>query len=142
MITKYGYADEKRQIDALLIADIARDRIDTGLYGDKVYDVSSLNLPKRAPARRRTPTGGGPASEPATAAGEEPAADDDPALEDAGSEEIDLIVDGSAPVMPAAGDAPAVEEAPGDDDESRPRGAKVTTLRPDGGGGGRRKQGR
>ncbi|MEQ8663239.1 MAG: AAA family ATPase, partial [Gammaproteobacteria bacterium] len=38
----YGYADGKRQIDALLIADIARDRIDTGLYGEVVHDVSSL----------------------------------------------------------------------------------------------------
>ena len=38
----YGYADGKRQIDALLIADIARDRIDTGLYGEVVHDLSSL----------------------------------------------------------------------------------------------------
>ena len=38
----YGYADRKKEIDALLIADIARDRIDTGLYGTEVYDVQSL----------------------------------------------------------------------------------------------------
>ncbi len=38
----YGYADGKRQIDALLIADIARDRIDTGLYGEVVHDLNSL----------------------------------------------------------------------------------------------------
>ncbi|MEQ8494235.1 MAG: AAA family ATPase, partial [Gammaproteobacteria bacterium] len=38
----YGYADGKRQIDALLIADIARDRIDTGLYGEVVHDINSL----------------------------------------------------------------------------------------------------
>lgn len=38
----YGYADGKHQIDALLIADIARDRIDTGLYGEVVHGLSSL----------------------------------------------------------------------------------------------------
>ncbi|HMM78303.1 MAG TPA: AAA family ATPase [Gammaproteobacteria bacterium] len=134
----YGYADEKKQIDALLIADIARDRIDTGLYGDKVYDVSSLNLPKRASSRRRAPSGG----EPAAAASEELAHGDEPASEEAGSGEMDLIVDGSAPETPAASEAAADEEPAGDDDdEPRPRGAKVTTLRADG-GGERRKQGR
>lgn len=38
----YGFADGKTEIDAILIADIARDRINTGLYGDQVYDVRSL----------------------------------------------------------------------------------------------------
>ncbi len=38
----YGYADGKDKIDALLVADIARDRIDTGLYGDVVHDEESL----------------------------------------------------------------------------------------------------
>jgi len=38
----YGYADGKHQVDALLIADIARDRIDTGLYGEVVHGLSSL----------------------------------------------------------------------------------------------------
>lgn len=43
----YGYADGKRRIDATLIADIARDRIGTGLYGNQVFDVGALrdNMP-------------------------------------------------------------------------------------------------
>lgn len=49
----YGFADGKKQIDAVLIADIARDRIDTGLYGDTVYEVSSLNLPERRGRREK-----------------------------------------------------------------------------------------
>lgn len=136
----YGYADEKKQIDALLIADIARDRIDTGLYGDKVYDVSSLNLPpKRASSRRRAQSGGEPASEPTAAASEEPAHDDEAALDEAGGGEMDLIVDGSAPEASAASEA---ESGAADGEEPRTRGgAKVTTLRADG-GGERRKQGR
>lgn len=53
----YGYADGKRQIDALLIADIARDRIDTGLYGEIVHDLSSLaETAAEAPAAPATPT--------------------------------------------------------------------------------------
>jgi len=52
----YGYADGKRQIDALLIADIARDRIDTGLYGEVVHDLSSLaEAATEAPAASVTP---------------------------------------------------------------------------------------
>ena len=38
----YGYADGKRRIDATLIADIARDRIGTGLYGNHVFDMRAL----------------------------------------------------------------------------------------------------
>ncbi|MFT5416738.1 MAG: general secretion pathway protein A [Gammaproteobacteria bacterium] len=38
----YAYADRKHKVDAVLIADIARDRIDTGLYGSAVYDVETL----------------------------------------------------------------------------------------------------
>lgn len=38
----YAYADRKSKIDATLIADIARDRIDSGLYGDEVFDVNAL----------------------------------------------------------------------------------------------------
>ena len=38
----YAFADRKRHIDAVLIADIARDRIDTGLYGEDVFDVKNL----------------------------------------------------------------------------------------------------
>jgi len=46
----YAYAEGKGEIDALLIADIARDRIQTGLYGDKVHDMRSLRAES---ARRR-----------------------------------------------------------------------------------------
>ena len=38
----YGYADGKRRIDATLIADIARDRVGTGLYGNHVFDMRAL----------------------------------------------------------------------------------------------------
>ena len=38
----YAYADRKNKVDAVLVADIARDRIDTGLYGSAVYDVAML----------------------------------------------------------------------------------------------------
>lgn len=38
----YGFADQKRKIDAVMIADIARDRIDTGIYGTQVFDVKTL----------------------------------------------------------------------------------------------------
>ena len=43
----YGYADGKRRIDATLIADIARDRVGTGLYGNHVFDINALrdNMP-------------------------------------------------------------------------------------------------
>jgi len=43
----YGYADGKRRIDATLIADIARDRVGTGLYGNHVFDLGALrdNMP-------------------------------------------------------------------------------------------------
>ena len=122
----YGYADEKKQIDALLIADIARDRIDTGLYGDKVYDVSSLNLPKRgASARRRASQPEGEA--PPAATDDTPDAEDETLVDEAGAGGVDLIVDGSSPAVPI-GDAPVTG-----DDERQARGAKVTTLRPDDG---------
>lgn len=117
----YGYADEKKQIDALLIADIARDRIDTGLYGDKVFDVNSLNLPRRAGKRERRATGG-------TAPDGSAVADDDTVLDEAASAGVDLIVDGSAPPPSAA--APTAAEI---EDERRSLASKVTTLRPDGG---------
>ncbi len=38
----YAYADSRRRIDATLIADIARDRIGTGLYGNHVFDMRAL----------------------------------------------------------------------------------------------------
>ncbi len=43
----YGYADNRRRIDATLVADIARDRIGTGLYGNHVFDMRALrdNMP-------------------------------------------------------------------------------------------------
>ncbi len=133
----YGYADEKKQIDALLIADIARDRIDTGLYGDTVYDVNSLNLPKRSSSRRRKSR---------NSVRREPAADDTPPadadetlVEGSFDAPIDLVVDGSAP----DGLEAAVNEEGPHDDEDGPgtHDAKVTTLRPDG-STERRKQGR
>ncbi len=56
----YGFADGKKVIDAVMIADIARDRIDTGLYGTEVYDARSLRKPRRpqvAAAEVEKPTG-------------------------------------------------------------------------------------
>lgn len=38
----YGYAEGKRRIDATLVADIARDRVGTGLYGNHVFDMRAL----------------------------------------------------------------------------------------------------
>lgn len=38
----YAYADRKHKIDAVMIADIARDRIGSGLYGTEVFDVTTL----------------------------------------------------------------------------------------------------
>ena len=128
----YGYADEKKQIDALLIADIARDRIDTGLYGDKVYDVNSLNLPRRTGKRDRRAAGPGAAGEGAAPAAP-PTDADDTLLDDAVSAGVDLIVDGSAPT--AAGPSPTEADI---DEERRALASKVTTLRPDGGGSERR----
>jgi len=49
----YGYADRKQKIDAVLIADIARDRIDTGLYGEQVFDVKALRETDAARRRER-----------------------------------------------------------------------------------------
>ncbi|MEM7465443.1 MAG: AAA family ATPase, partial [Pseudomonadota bacterium] len=38
----YAFAERKKMIDAALIADIARDRIDTGLFGNFVFDTKDL----------------------------------------------------------------------------------------------------
>lgn len=140
----YGYADEKKQIDALLIADIARDRIDTGLYGDKVYDVSSLNLPPRGQTRRRAESAvPGQSAEAAAvgAGGADEAGADDTLVEDLANVEVDLIVDGSGP-GPAEAPADAASPpaaAPTVEPEPPPATTKVTSLRP-GGGVERRKK--
>jgi len=127
----YGYADGKKQIDPLLIADIARDRIDTGLYGDKVYDVDSLNLARRAGRREQRA---------AVAASASSAPEDAAYLDDeAAASAADLVVDGSAPpAMSAPPDAPL--SAAELDDERRVLASKVRTLRPDS-GSERRKRG-
>jgi hypothetical protein len=49
----YAYADRKQKIDAVLIADIARDRIGTGLYGTEVFDVNTLRNSDAAHKRER-----------------------------------------------------------------------------------------
>ena len=78
----YGYADRKKKIDAMLIADIARDRFDTGLYGNRVFDVQNL---KDADDARRA------AREAAT----KPADGDVQAAEEAVDRNVfDLVVDG------------------------------------------------
>jgi len=48
----YAYADGKTEIDAMLIADIARDRVDTGLYGNEVHDMRSLRAQGGSKRRR------------------------------------------------------------------------------------------
>jgi hypothetical protein len=53
---------------------IARDRIDTGLYGDQVFDVNTLQPPARRPGRRDRHRG-----EPAPAGDVAPAMDSEPA---------------------------------------------------------------
>lgn len=53
----YGYADGKRSIDSTLIADIARDRIDTGLYGNLVYGMDTLRAQDHGTPRRRAAKG-------------------------------------------------------------------------------------
>lgn len=65
----YAYADGKREIDALLIADIARERVDTGLYGDTVHDMRSLRALSIAQRRRAkdAPAGDHPDAEQAAA---------------------------------------------------------------------------
>ena len=86
----YGFADGKAEIDAILIADIARDRIDTGLYGDLVYDMRTL---REQAAHKRAARRGQHAPDSPDTGNEtliiEP--------EDAGPPKaaIDLIVDGS-----------------------------------------------
>ena len=40
----YGYAGQRKRIDALMIADIARNRVDTGLYGNRVFDTATLKV--------------------------------------------------------------------------------------------------
>ena len=49
----YAFAEQKQRIDAVLIADIARDRIDTGLYGQHVFDPETLKKADAARARVR-----------------------------------------------------------------------------------------
>ncbi len=69
----YAYAEGKHEIDAILIADIARERIDTGLYGERVYDMRSLRA--QGLAKRRTKMTGPETAElaaPAVAADSEP----------------------------------------------------------------------
>ncbi|MGE0386047.1 MAG: AAA family ATPase [Gammaproteobacteria bacterium] len=57
----YGYADNKKEVDAILVADIARDRIDTGLYGTQVFGVNALKERRpKARAVRGEPAGADP----------------------------------------------------------------------------------
>lgn len=69
----YAYAEGKHEIDAILIADIARECIDTGLYGARVYDMRAQGL-----AKQRTRMTGPETAElvvPAVAAESEPSDD-------------------------------------------------------------------
>lgn len=50
----YGFADQKKKIDAVMVADIARDRIDTGIYGDQVFDVKKLKSEDAAKKAAKT----------------------------------------------------------------------------------------
>jgi hypothetical protein len=79
----YGYADRKKKIDVVLIADIARDRFDTGLYGNRVFDVQNL---KEAEAARRAAR---------EAAAKSPDGDASPADPAADRNVFDLVVDGA-----------------------------------------------
>jgi type II secretory pathway predicted ATPase ExeA len=98
----YAYADGKREIDAMLIADIARDRIDTGLYGNQVYDMRSLRT-LGAGKRRGSKAGAAP---PAAAAGAPVSAEGvatDSEQDDA--QDLDLVVDGGErPDLPVSTD--------------------------------------
>ncbi|MFT4560891.1 MAG: general secretion pathway protein A [Gammaproteobacteria bacterium] len=47
----YGHASNKRKIDAALIADVARERSSTGLYGNLVYDIDVLKATEHAETR-------------------------------------------------------------------------------------------
>ncbi len=91
----YGYADRKRRIDAMLIADIARDRIDTGLYGNRVYDVQNLktiDAERKATRRRKTQ----PTQDPAPAAvATPPAAATESTAGEGNGKVFDLVVDGT-----------------------------------------------
>ena len=112
----YGFADGKKQIDALLIADIARDRIDTGLYGDRVYDLSTLPQTERRPRRDK------PHGEPAASASphEPPSAGPEPAME--------VSVDGAdAAAVPAVSADPFAAAGPS-------AANNIAPFRPDGGG--------
>ena len=91
----YAFAEQKKNIDAVLIADIARDRIDTGLYGQQVYDQQKL---KRADAARAKARANAEKRNTETGQAEYIAAmtdDVDDTLID--KEQMDLVVDGTAP---------------------------------------------
>lgn len=103
----YAYADGKREIDAILIADIARDRVDTGLYGTEVHDMRSLRA--QGSARRRRARGGDEADAAPAADGADDAAPHD---------NDDETLSEAAPNEPAGG---AVVELPTDDLERRRR---------------------
>ncbi len=45
----YAYAEGKTEIDSIMIADIARDRVDTGLYGTEVFDMRAVRAQARRP---------------------------------------------------------------------------------------------
>ena len=47
----YAHAEKRRKIDAALIADVARERYETGLYGHLIYDMEVLKATENAEAR-------------------------------------------------------------------------------------------
>ena len=87
----YGYADRKRKIDAVSIADIARDRIDTGLYGNQVFDVKTLKEADAARKREREVA----RQDAAAARAAEEQGHERPARDGQGNV-IDLVVDGTS----------------------------------------------
>ena len=96
----YAFAEQKTKIDAVLIADIARDRIDTGLYGNQLFDQEQL---KRADAirakvraesnKRNTETGLAEYVAAMTEPDEMMSSPDDETVID--KEPVDLVVDGT-----------------------------------------------
>lgn len=111
----YGYADGKLRIDATLIADIARDRVDTGLYGDHAYDLRTLReqTPPRRPGDghtdRHLTSDSGNAAMAATVAMAASATDDDVAGDvtrdvaaAAANLTIDIVLDAVAEEVPTA----------------------------------------
>lgn len=90
----YGFADQKQRIDAVMIADIARDRIDTGIYGNQVFDVQTLkseDATRKAERDRMREENNRLAEEPAAIA-----ARDIKLVESRNNNVCDVIVDGSA----------------------------------------------